>query len=58
MIKGVSEIIENEGREQKDRFLPLILGTLATSLLENMLARKGVIRADEGIIWAGESKDF
>ena len=50
MIKGVSEIIENEGREQKDRFLPLILGTLATSLLENMLARKGVIRADEGII--------
>ena len=58
MIKGVSETIVHEAKEQKERFFPMILGTVAASLLGNILARKGVIRAVEGIIWAGESKDF
>ena len=58
LIKGVSEANENEAKEQKGRFLPMVLGTLAASSLGNMLTGKGVIRADEGIIRAGESKDF
>ena len=36
-IKGASEIIHNEAREQKVRFLPMPLGTLGASLLGNLL---------------------
>ena len=55
LIKGVSETIKNEAKEQKSRFLPILLGTLAASILGNALAGKGVIRADEGIITAGQN---
>ena len=34
MIKGVSEIIKNEAKEQKERFLGNLLGTLGDSLKE------------------------
>ena len=34
MIKGVSEIIKNEAKEQKERFLGKLLGTLGDSLKE------------------------
>ena len=37
LIKGVNETIQNESREQKGGFLGLLLGTLGTSLLGNML---------------------
>ena len=37
LIKGASEIIHNEAREQKVRFLPMPLGTLGASLLGNLL---------------------
>ena len=43
LIKGVSETIENEAKQQKGRFLGMLLGTVGTSLLENMLAGKGVV---------------
>ena len=33
LIKGVSETIENEVKEQKERFLSLLLGTFGASLL-------------------------
>ena len=39
-LKGVSETIENEAKEQKDGFLGMLLGTLGASLLANMLAGK------------------
>ena len=39
-LKGVSETIENEAKEQKDEFLGMLLGTLGASLLANMLAGK------------------
>ena len=55
LIKGVSETIKNEPKEQKSRFLPILLGTLAASILGNALTGKGVIRADEGIITAGQN---
>ena len=44
-MKGVSQTIINEAKEQKGEFLPMILGTLAASLLGSALAGKGVIRA-------------
>ena len=44
-MKGVSQTITNEAKEQKGEFLPMILGTLAASLLGSALAGKGVIRA-------------
>ena len=49
LIKGVSEKIKNEPKEQKDRFLPKLLCALAGSVLGNMLTWQGVIRAGEGI---------
>ena len=38
LIKGVSEAIQNEAKEQKDKFPSMLLGTLVTSLSANMLA--------------------
>ena len=46
-LEGVSETIKNPSKEQKGGFLSMLLGTLGTSLSENMLAGKGVIRAGE-----------
>ena len=53
LLGGVSETIKNEAKEQKGGFCSMLLGTLGASLLGNMLAAKGVIRAREGIIRAG-----
>ena len=47
LIKGVSETIKNEAKEQKFRFLQMLLGTLAASML-------GVIRVVEGPNRAGQ----
>ena len=44
LLKGVSEIIQNEAKEQKGRFLNMLLGTLRASLLGNMLVGKGTNR--------------
>ena len=55
LIKGISETIQNEAKEQKDGFLPMILGTLASSILGNTLSERGVIRAGEGVIRQGHN---
>ena len=47
LFKGVSGTIKNEAKEQKGGFLSMLLDTLVASLLGNMLAGKGVIRAGE-----------
>ena len=52
LIKGVTEIVENEVKEQKVGFLGMLAATSGASLPENMLARKGVLRAGEGAIRA------
>ena len=44
---AVSETIKIKAKEQKGGFLSMLLGTLGASLLGNMLAGKGVIRAGE-----------
>ena len=45
LLEGVSETIKNEAKEQKGKFLSMLLGTLGANLFGNMLAGKGVIRA-------------
>ena len=52
LLKGVSETIKGEAKEQKGEFLSMLLGTIGASLLGNMLAGKGVIRSGEGTIRA------
>ena len=50
ILKGVSETIQHEAKEQRGGFLSMLLGTLGASLLGNLLTGgKGVIRAGEGI---------
>ena len=57
LLKGVSETIQNEAREQRGRFLSMLLGTLGASLLGDLLTKnlsgKGTISACEGAIRAG-----
>ena len=57
LLKGVSETIQHESKEQRGGFLSMLLGTLGASLLGDILSKvlsgKGVIRSGEGIIRAG-----
>ena len=54
LLKGVSKTIENEIKEQRGGFLSMLLGTLGASLLGNLLTGKGIMRAADGIVRAGE----
>ena len=45
LLKGVSETIQNEAKEQKAGFLSMLLGTLGASILRNMITGKGIIIA-------------
>ena len=63
LLKGVTEIVQNELKEEKGGFLSILLGTLGASLLGNLLTGKGINRAGEGIVRAGygnknNKKDF
>ena len=57
LLKGVSETIQLEAKEQREGFLGMLLGTLGASLLGDALSKglsgKGVIRAGERTIRAG-----
>ena len=57
LLKGVSETIQNEAKEQRGGYISMLLGTLEASLLGDILSKglsgKGVIRAGEGTIRAG-----
>ena len=57
LLKGVSETIQNEAKEQRGGFLSMLLGTLGGSLLGDLLIKnlsgKGTIRTGEGVIRAG-----
>ena len=53
LLKGVTETIKNETKEQKGGFLSMLLGTLGTSLLGDLLPGKGIVRTGEGIVRAG-----
>ena len=53
LLKGVSETIQNETKEQKGRFFSRLWRTLGAPLLRNILADKGMNRAREGFVRAG-----
>ena len=42
LLKGVTESVQNEVKEQKGGFLSMLLGTLGASLLGDLLAGKGI----------------
>ena len=44
LLKGVTEAIQNETKEQKGGFLSMLQGTVGALLLQNMLAGKGINR--------------
>ena len=58
LLKGVTETVQNEVKEQKGGFLSMLLGTLGASLLGNLLTGRGIYRAGkgegEGVLRAGE----
>ena len=55
LLKGVTETVQNEVKEQKGGFLNMLLGTLGASLLGNVLTGRGIYRAGKGkrIVRAG-----
>ena len=62
LLKGFSETVQNEVKEQRGGFLGMLLGTFCATLFGNMLTGKGIIRAGycseqskkgKGIIRAG-----
>ena len=57
-IKGVSKTMKNKAKLQKSGFLSMFLGTLGANLLGNLLAVKGVMRAVEGTIRAGQDFEW
>ena len=48
LLKGVTKTVKNETKEQKGGVLGMLLRTLEDSLLGNMLAGKGIVRAGYG----------
>ena len=48
LLKGVTETVQNEVKEQKGGFLSMQLGTLGASLLGNLLTSQGINRAEQG----------
>ena len=62
LLKGGTESVQNEVKEQKEGFPSMLLGTLGASLLGNLLTVQGINRAGkcrginrvrEGVIRAG-----
>ena len=64
LLKGVTNTIKNETKEQKGGLLSMLLGTLGASLLGNLLSEKGIVRAvsgnnkGKGILRAGSGKQW
>ena len=54
LIQGVNETMKNEAKEQKGRFLSMLLDALGASLLGNLLTGKSTIRPGKDTIRAGE----
>ena len=48
LLKRAAKTIKNETKEQKERFLRMLLGALGASLLRNLLSGKGIVRTSYG----------
>ena len=63
-VEEITKRIKNESKEQQGGFLSMLLGTLGASLLENLLAGKGIVKAGsgnkkgKGIVTAGTRKNW
>ena len=44
LLKGVTETVQNEVKEQKGGFLSMLLGTLGANLLRNLLTGRGIYK--------------
>ena len=54
-LNRVTKTTKNETKEQRGGFLGMLLGTLGTSLLGNLLTGgKGIMRAGDGTVRAGD----
>ena len=51
LLKGVTETIKDETKEQKGGLLSMLLGALGAILLGNWVAGKGIVRASTGKQW-------
>ena len=49
LLKGITESVQNEIKEQKGGFLSMLLGTLGASLFGNLLTGKGTFHARKRI---------
>ena len=49
LLKGVTESVQNEVKEQKGGFLSMLLETLGASLLRNLLTGKSEFHAGKGV---------
>ena len=47
-MKGVTETVQNEVKQQKGGFFSMLLGTLGGSLLGSLLTGRGIYRAEKG----------
>ena len=56
LLKGVTESIQNEVKDQKGEFLSMLLRTLGAKLLGNLLTGKGAFYAEKGTHRAGKGK--
>ena len=58
LLKGVTETVRNEVKEQKGGFVSMLLRTLSANLLGNVLAGKGAKTTSQGrgINRAGEGR--
>ena len=48
LLKGVTETVQNEVKEQKGGSLSMLWGTLGACLLGNLLTGRGIYRAGKG----------
>ena len=64
LLKGVTKTIKSETKEQKERLLSMLLGTLGAGLLGNILPGKGIVKLvlgmkkGKGIVRAGHGKEW
>ena len=54
LLKEITESVQNEIKEEKGRFLSMLLCKLGASLLLNLLTGKGVNKKGKGIHRTGE----
>ena len=50
MVKGITKAVENETKEQRGGFLKILFSKLGASLLGNILAVRGLVRAGDGFV--------